>query len=121
MRAAGKSVTAIAEELDLKPNTISKWFAEPETAEMLQRFRIEALGESKDVLRGLSLRAVQALAEGLESPEAKDRIAAAKTILDRVGIVRVEKFEHEHKGKIDLSALTEDELLQWKGLMRKVS
>lgn len=80
----GWSDREVAEELGVTRTTVWKWRTAPKFAGRLQRAMESATKDAQAKVQALASRAVDALAETLGCSDPKARVAAAKTILDRV-------------------------------------
>lgn len=80
----GWSDREVAEDLGVTRATVWKWRTGPKFAGRLQRATENATADAQKKVRALASRAVDALAETLDCPDPKARVAAAKAILDRV-------------------------------------
>ena len=121
----GYTVSSVAENLGLSRQTVTVWRDSPEGKALLsaacadrdREFR-DTVTEARARLKSLAERAVEVLAEQLESGDEDTAGKAAKTILDRVGLPRTERLELGAE-RLNLSALSDDELRVYEMLRRK--
>ena len=70
-------------------------------ARLIRSFKAEIIERAEYMLAANAPKAVLSMSGILDDPSAlgnKDRLAAAKEILDRAGIVKTEKVEHKTNG-----------------------
>ena len=113
MLAQNIPVSEVADKLGLHRNTVGKWWKDPEFAE---RVRKEANSvnatrkrawntEVKKMLSGGARKAVAVLLQEMEQADnARDRIAAAKAVLDRTGFPAGLEVTHK-PAEEDLSSM----------------
>lgn len=124
--AEGYSITAVAAEMKVKRDTIVRWRDTVEGQRSLAKHRaarVEALKgtaeKARAILESGAVSAADALVELVASGSAKDRIRAAATLLDRIGVPRTERVEATVGTDEDLTALTDDELAEYERLTAK--
>ena len=125
MMAEGYTVRAVSGSMGVNEKTIYRWMETPDGKADLDRARAQRLRAFEDTvaparqqLKSLALRAVQVLAEQLESGDEDVASKAARTILDRVGLPRAERVEVSVAQR-NLSALSDDELRLYDALNEK--
>lgn len=112
----GLSVTEVARRVGASRQTVSKWknhTALPELAaarEVRAQTFEDAVTGARATIRDNTLKAAQVLVDQLADPDPAIRAAAARTLLDRGGLPRVEVVETGPTLPLDLSGLTDDEL-----------
>ena len=123
--AEGVLTMDIANTLGVSERTVNLWKnsedgkAELEHArERTARVFEDTVALARTRLKSLAERAVEVLAEQLESGDEDTAGKAAKTILDRVGLPRTERLELSAE-RLNLSALSDDELRVYEMLRRK--
>ena len=123
--AEGHSVRSAAALVDVNEATVHRWRQSDEgkaELEAAQRVRArvfeDTVAHARTRLKSLAERAVEVLAEQLESGDEDTAGKAAKTILDRVGLPRTERLELGAE-RLNLSALSDDELRVYEMLRRK--
>ena len=123
--AEGHSVRSAAALVDVNEATVHRWRQSDEgkaELEAAQRVRArvfeDTVAHARTRLKSLAERAVEVLAEQLESGDEDTAGKAAKTILDRVGLPRTERLELSAE-RLNLSALSDDELRVYEMLRRK--
>lgn len=121
----GLTARAAAAQIGVNEDTIKAWRESPEgkaELEAAQRVRArvfeDTVAHARTRLKSLAERAVEVLAEQLESGDEDTAGKAAKTILDRVGLPRTERLELSAE-RLNLSALSDDELRVYEMLRRK--
>lgn len=114
--AAGVGLRAIGRELKVKHDTVIAWRDSPEgqrevavIASNLKAVRDAALIAAEKRLGALAARAVDTLAELLESDDENVRLRAATAIADRGGLPKTERVEMPEQA-VDYSDLTDEEL-----------
>ena len=125
LMAEGVLTMDIANTLGVSERTVNLWKnsedgkAELEHArERTARVFEDTVAHARTRLKSLAERAVEVLAEQLESGDEDTAGKAAKTILDRVGLPRTERLELSAE-RLNLSALSDDELRVYEMLRRK--
>lgn len=126
MLAEGENITAVAEACDVSRTTIYQWRASPEGQRLYaeaKKARDEALKgaieEARTILRAGAVDAARTLVELSGSGPAPERVRASVTILDRVGLPKVERLETVETTDEDLGLLTDTELEQLEALRAK--
>ena len=124
--AEGFTITAVAAEMKVKRDTIVRWRDTVEGQRALAKHRaerVEALkgtaDKAREILESGATAAAETLIELVASGAAKDRIRAAATLLDRIGVPRTERVEATVGTDEDLTALTDDELREYERLITK--
>jgi transposase-like protein len=122
--ADGYSVAAVARELEVRRNTVRDWRERPECRVLLERARAaradacrEAAEEARRIYREAAARAAQRMVDLLDDPTHAP--AAARDILDRIGVLRGEELRLG--GAVDLSRLSDDELAALEAAAAKVA
>lgn len=123
--AEGYSVTAVAAEMKVKRETVIRWRETVEGQKSLAKHRAartEALKgtaeRARAILEAGAAQAAETLVELVGAGPSKDRIRAAATLLDRIGVPRTERVEVEAATE-DLTGLTDDELAELERLRAK--
>lgn len=126
--AEGYTVSHIARELACARSTVRSVRALPESQAKLAAARKEraAQGEAsvedaRRILREASQAAALVLADGTQHADPRVRVRAAREVLDRIGIPRIEEVQTRNLDAPDLSKLTDEELATWERLNAKVS
>lgn len=91
--AGGMAHKDVAKELDVSPQRISEWLSEPDVAARVKELKRDTIDEAKELLASNAAVAVNTLLESLAASQTKDRISAANSILDRIGVVKGQKIE----------------------------
>lgn len=125
--AENLTVSEVARQLNVDRKTIQRWRDHPVAAAALPAAREEraafvgdAIEEARRLLRAAAPTAARTIVERLESAKDADSIRAAATLLDRVGVPRVERVE-QVEADIDLSALDPEERAALRRLLTKAS
>lgn len=125
LHSEGVQVSEIARRLGVARETVSRWVnhraVEAVAAERearAQEFR-DSVAAAREKLKAGAARAAEVLVAQLDSTDPAVASAAARTLLDRVGVPRAEVVVAE-AGLPDLSGLTEAELDAWETLNRKI-
>ena len=81
----GMSQAETAQQLDVRPNTISRWLADPEFAEQLHLFQQKALEVASAALTAKYPEAIECLYDSMNDNENPPsvRVNAAKALIDR--------------------------------------
>lgn len=87
LRALGRGVAAIARETGLGETTVRRWLKAPELAAEVRQISEDTRKAALDKLKAGAEGAVDRLLQIVREGEDGDAIAAAKTLLSRVGIV----------------------------------
>lgn len=82
----GVSFRAISKNLSVNTTTIWRWTKEPEFAEVLASLQADVTEEARKRLKSLAYLAVEELADLATNPDAKVRLGAVNSILDRCGL-----------------------------------
>jgi len=123
--AEGLSVAEVARRVGVRRQTVSGWKNHHATEALaVERERRkagmeDALQDARRELRDATHKAAKVLVTQLESSDPAVALAAAKTLLDRAGLPRVEVVQSETR-PLDLSGLTEEELSQFEALLSRV-
>lgn len=88
MQAQGATQAEIAKEMGVHRKTVSDWLRTPIAAEMIE----QAMADARAVLTDGAVAAAETLIRLLANDDAV-ALGAAKTILDRTGVVPVTKVE----------------------------
>lgn len=114
--AEGFTLTAVAAQLKVRLNTVREWRDSPAGQSELVAARrareatfADAAEDARRVLRENTTRAAQVVVDGLDDADPAVRSLSARTLLDRVGVPRVQRVENVETPP-DLSGLTEQEL-----------
>lgn len=91
---------------------------EQERAARAAEFK-DSVASAREKLKAGADRAAEVLVAQLENTDPSVAAAAARTLLDRVGVPRAEVLVQE-TGLPDLSALTDEELDAWEKLAKKI-
>ena len=83
---AGDSQRTIAQLLSIDESTISRWKQDPGFLAALGKAQADVQSATVERLRGLQGKALDALADLLDSIEPKIRLSAASAILERSGL-----------------------------------
>lgn len=120
--STGLTVSAVAREVGVHRVAVRDWRDSEEGQSFLKAAREkraaafeEAAEEARRMLRENTVRAVQALVDDLAVPSR--RAAAARDILDRVGVLRGESVTISRG--VDLSNLSDEELAKYAELSAK--
>lgn len=97
----------IARQLNITPQTLSRWKQNEEFMGLVEEFLNEIVNEQLRNLKQISRKATRTLEKLLEARSEMVRYHAATDILDRVGLKPVEKQEHEHKGHLEVEFVAE--------------
>lgn len=83
--AGGARARDIAKELEVRPETVSRWRQEPAFQAFVAHYRREILQAAADRMRSLTNKAVATIEGILDNPDAppEDRLRAAKLILEQ--------------------------------------
>ena len=93
--AAGLTTEAVAEAAGVSPRTARRRRSDPRIAQQVNIRRAEITNDTSGRLAALGTRAVDVLAECLEEGEPRDRLAAAKALLQIGPRFRADvEFEH---------------------------
>lgn len=123
--AEGFNVSEVARRVGVSRQTASEWrnhrALEEVSAEKEKRAAAfeDSVAPARAKLKAGALRAAEVLVDQLDSTDPAVASAAARTLLDRVGVPRAEVVVAE-AGLPDLSGLTPEELDAFEGLMRKI-
>lgn len=122
----GWTVTAVSKDLGITRHTVRAWRESPEGAAAYAEAKKardaatqSAADEARQVLKAGAVIAAQALVAAAQRGPLAERIRAASTILDRVGVPRTERIESV-EAPVDLSALSDDELAAYEKLSEKI-
>ena len=125
LKAEGLTVSEIARRVGVARETVSRWVnhkaveaVATERAARAQGFE-DAVAAARKELKASTLDAARVLVGQLANADPAVAAAAAKTILDRSGLPRVEVV-HTEAEPLDLSGLTAEELDAFEGLLLKV-
>ena len=80
-KSQGRTSAALAEELDITPQTASKWMKDERVQELITSAQIERWQEAQNMLLSVQKLAVQTLVMLMKSDDEKVRLSAAKEIL----------------------------------------
>lgn len=123
--AEGFTVSEVARRLGVSRQTVSGWAnhtaaeaVSVEKAKRAQGFE-DAVAAARKELKASTLDAARVLVGQLTNADPAVAAAAAKTILDRAGLPRVEVVQSE-AAPLDLSGLTEEELATFEALLSRV-
>lgn len=105
---AGHTRVAIARAMDVAPDTVSSWLNTPAAAARIDRAMDYSRSSAVRALKALAEKAVERLADALDSPNERIALDAARTVLDRVGIVA--GVQVEHSGALTVGALSAEEM-----------
>lgn len=124
----GRTVTATARALSVSRVTVRAVRDLPEVQARMAAARAAreaahaaALEDARRILREGAQGAALALVDATQHPDPNVRVRAARELLDRVGIPRVEEVQTRSLGAPDLTKLTDDELADWERLSAKVA
>jgi hypothetical protein len=122
----GFTVTYAAAEVGVRINTVRAWRDSDEGRRVLAAAREKkadalagSVGSARQLLEDNALRAAHTIVDNLESPAPSVRNAAARTLLDRVGVPAVREVLMQAAAGPDLSKLTADELADLERLLEK--
>lgn len=114
-----------ARRVGVRRSTVSAWKNSAEGREFLQALRTEAerghlaaTSDARTVLRDATVKAARVLVAQLSHRDPMIAQSAAKTILDRAGLPRVEVVQSE-AAPLNLSGFTEEELSLFEGFLRR--
>jgi transcriptional regulator with XRE-family HTH domain len=117
-------VSEIARRLGVARETVSRWLnhtaveaVEAEKEARAQEFK-DSVAAAREKLKAGAARAAEVLVNQLEAGDPAVAAAAARTLLDRVGVPRAEVV-HSGEVPLDLSGLTDAELADFERLTRK--
>lgn len=82
----GKSLTWIANRLDLHRATVTKWSKEPAVKKLIEEYSASVIDRARRRLVHNAYRAVTTLEEGMKGGANKEQIASAVHVLDRAGL-----------------------------------
>lgn len=123
--AEGFTVSEVARRLGVSRQTVSGWAnhtaaeaVSVEKAKRAQGFE-DAVADARRELKASTLDAARVLVGQLTNADPAVAAAAAKTILDRSGLPRVEVV-HTEAEPLDLSGLTAEELDTFEALLSRV-
>ncbi len=123
--AEGFSLAAVAVEMGVNRDTVLTWRDSPDGQGLLTEARKAREGalkagidRARKVLEEGAVLAAQTLVDAATHGPMKERIRAAATLLDRVGVPRTARLETTVIGE-DLTALTDDELAELERLRAK--
>lgn len=125
LHSEGVSVTDIARRLGVARETVSRWInhtaVEAVAAERAARAaeHRDAVAAARETLRAAAERAAAVLVAQLEDSDPAVSSAAARTLLDRVGVPRAEVVQSA-PAPLDLAGLTAAELDSLEGLLARV-
>jgi hypothetical protein len=88
---SGRTHAQIAEAHGVTRRQVRRWAEQPEVREAIDRAKTDAL----EHLQLHGLRAAEVLAELLSDEDAKIRQTTATAILDRTGLPKTERLEHD--------------------------
>lgn len=104
--ASGWAHKDVAAELGVNPAQISIWLTEPDVAAKVEELKEQSQASAIDELEAHTLQAAKRLVYEMEhAVEAKDRIKAAESVLDRTGLIKGKRIEHNNLENLPLSAL----------------
>ncbi len=111
--AEGKEWAVIAQEVDVSISTLGEWRKKPEFQARIEEHIQAFVSEARDILRRHAAHAARRMVTASQSAGSHHsvQVAAAKDILDRVGLKAPEKLEHTHKFKPEDAAQLADEEL----------
>lgn len=125
LKAEGLTVSEIARRIGVARETVSRWVNHHAAAAVArerekrsQTFE-DALTEARALLRDNTAAAARVLVSQLSDSDPTVAQSAAKTLLDRAGLPRVEVVQSETR-PLDLSGLTEEELATFEALLSRV-
>ncbi len=125
MHSEGLTVSDIARRLGVARETVSRWVhhkaVEAVAAERAARAaeHRDAVAAARETLRAAAERAAAVLVSQLEDSDPAVSSAAARTLLDRVGVPRAEVVQTA-PSPLDLSGLSAAELDSLEGLLSRV-
>lgn len=124
----GWTVTATARALSVSRVTVRAVRDRPEVQVRMAEARAArevshaaALEDARRILREGAAGAALALVDATQHPDPQVRVRAARELLDRVGIPRVEEVQTRSLDAPDLAKLTDEELATWERLSVKVA
>lgn len=124
--AEGFSLAAVGVEMGVNRDTVLTWRDSPDGQRLLADARKaregalkEGIGRARKVLEEGAILAAQTLVDAATHGPTKDRIRAAATLLDRIGVPRTERVEVAAGDDEDLTVLTDDELAEYERLLAK--
>jgi transposase-like protein len=122
------SVSAVARDLGCNRSTVRAVRDRPEVQVQLAEARAAreaahaaALDDARRILREGAPAAALAIVDATQHPDPHVRVRAARELLDRVGIPRVEEVQTRNLDAPDLAKLTDEELATWERLSAKVA
>ncbi len=120
------TLEAVAAELKVNRGTVQVWRDSPAGQEKLAIARkaretalLDTVERARKVGEQAAMSAMQALVDATTHGPTKDRIRAAATILDRIGIPRTERVEASVTASFDLERLSVEELKALDSLHKK--
>lgn len=125
LHSEGMSVTHIARRLGVARETVSRWINHTAVEAVAQERAAraaehrDAVAAARETLRAAAERAAAVLVAQLEDSDPAVSSAAARTLLDRVGVPRAEVVQAA-PSPLDLSGLSAAELDSLEGLLSRV-
>jgi transposase-like protein len=80
-KSQGKSSAALAQELEISPQTASNWLKDPRVQKLITDAQVERWQEAQNMLLNVQKLAVQTLVVLMKSDDERIRLSAAKEIL----------------------------------------
>lgn len=108
LRALGMRDHEIRERLAVTQNTIRRLKNDPACQAWIEEIVVDAVESTRIKLRQIGDKAFKALEDSLLSANEQVKLAAAKDVLDRIGVKQREDKVITHK--LDVSALTEEQI-----------
>lgn len=108
--AEGMKACDIAKQLEVRPETVSRWRQEPAFAALVAHYRRDILQGAADRIRDLTGKAVATIEAILDNPDAppEDRLRAAKLILEQTKPL-AEGMDHaDLHGRYKVAFVSED-------------
>lgn len=110
MLSVGKSTKEIAENLDRSDAWVRKWKKDPGVVAMVNELHGEAVETAKSVIISGTQKAASTIVDLLDTGPASIRLAAAKDILDRLGMKAPDRKQIEATVNVN-SGLSREERL----------
>jgi hypothetical protein len=107
--AETKTLVEAAKHCDVSRKTLYEWLAVPEFRQRVQETVEASVTRARWRLANKAEDAANMVIDIMQFGNSRHamRLAAAKDILDRVGLKAPEKIEHEHSGSLDISDTTQ--------------
>lgn len=86
MLSVGKSTQEIADNLDKSTGWVRKWKKDPGVVSLVNELHMEAVASAKATIVSHTSKAASTIVELMDTGPATVRLAAAKDLLDRVGM-----------------------------------